>query len=86
MALGVTFLNKHCFVNDMKKTRLDSGATLLSRSHEIRLEVLQSVMGWNLVVIDLAEYMELFNKGKDAKEEREQYIMTRIKLQEEPEQ
>lgn len=41
MALGVTFLNKHCFVSDMKKSKVEEGPTLLSRSHEIRLEVLE---------------------------------------------
>ena len=86
MAIGVTFLNNHCYVNDVKlpdrrsagmghrgrstKTatnkgskdkRNDYGPTLLKRSVELQLEIYQTVLGWNMLVIDQAEYLELFN-------------------------
>ena len=79
MAIGVTFLNKHCFVTDLKPLK-DEGPTLIKRSIELKLEVLQQILGWNLLIIDEAEYMELFNKGKEAKEEREAYIMERLNI------
>ena len=56
----MVFLNKYCFVNDMKPSKLDQGPSLLKRTEELRLEILQEVLGWKLLIIDEAEYMSLF--------------------------
>lgn len=53
---------------------------MLSRSHELRLEILEQVLGWKLLVVDLDEYQELFALGKSAKADREEYIMSRLRL------
>jgi len=39
MAIGVTFLNKHCFVTDLKPLK-DEGPSLVKRSIELKLEIL----------------------------------------------
>ena len=77
-AIGITLLNKHCFIADLKP--LKGEPHLLRRSHELKLEILQEVLGWQLLVIDEQEYMDLFNQGKQKKEEREAYIMDRIQF------
>ena len=62
MAIGVTFLNNHCFVNDLKPSKLEKGVpSLLKRSVELKLEILEEILGWNILVIDQAEYLDLFN-------------------------
>lgn len=40
MAIGVTLLNKHCYVTDLKPLK-DEGPTLVKRTVEIKLEVLE---------------------------------------------
>jgi len=39
-----------------------------------------------MLVVDEAEYMELFNQGKEAKEEREAYILDRLNIGQEESQ
>ena len=60
MAIGVTFLNKHCFVNDLKKSKMEEGPQLLRRSVELKMEILEQILGWTMLVLDEDEYMELF--------------------------
>ena len=83
VALGVVFLNKHCFVHDLKPSKLEHGPTLLRRSVEVRLQILEEILGWKLLVIDEAEYMELFKQGKSKKKEREEYVLSRLQFDEE---
>ena len=61
LAIGVTFLNKHCFVNDLKPSKSEKGPSLLKRSVEIKLEIMEQILGWTLLIIDEAEYLEMFN-------------------------
>ena len=79
MAIGVTFHNAHCQVTDLKPIKSE-GNTLVKRSVEMKLEILEQVLGWDLLVVDEAEYMELFRRGKEAKEEREAYILDRLNI------
>ena len=46
----------------------------------MRLEILEQVLGWKLLIVDLDEYQELFALGKSAKADREEYIMSRLQL------
>lgn len=74
LALGVTFLNDHCFVNDLKQTKLEKGPELLKRSVELKLEILERALGYTLLVVDEREYLDLFKKGKEAKKQRQEYL------------
>lgn len=80
MAIGVTFLNKHCFVNDLKPSKVEKGPQLLKRSIELKMEVQEQILGWTMLVLDESEYMELFNQGKEAKQAREEYVMSRLHI------
>ena len=41
MGIGVTFVNKHCCVNDLSLSKAEEGPSLLKRSYELKLEVLE---------------------------------------------
>ena len=65
--VGITFLNPHCFIPG------EEGQ--LKRSFELKIEILTELLGWNLLVVDQQEFMEL-----KSIEDREAYISERLKL------
>ena len=60
-------MNAHCFIPG------EEGQ--LKRSFELKIEILTELLGWNLLVVDQQEFMEL-----KSIEDREAYISERLKL------
>ena len=74
--LGVTFLNKHCLVVDLAgSSQADEQEPLLKRTFELKLQILQDMLGWQLLVLDEAEFTKL-----KSKQEKEEYIMERLQI------
>ena len=72
--IGVTFLHKHCLVVDLAgSSQADEQEPLLKRTFELKLRILQDMLGWQLLVVDEAEYTKL-----KSKQEKEEYIMERL--------
>ena len=63
--LGITFLNKHCYVPDIYSEK--AGEPLVKRSVELKLDFLKDFLGWQLLVIDEGDFLKLKSrKDKEA--------------------
>ena len=72
--IGVSFLNKHCLITDLAGNSMaDEQEPLIKRSYELKLEILQNFLGWQLLIVDEVEFSRLGSKA-----EKEQYIMDRL--------
>ena len=75
--IGVSFLNKHCLITDLAGNPLtEDQEPLLKRSYELKLEILQNLLGWQLLIVDEEEFTRLGSKA-----EKEGYIMDRLQVQ-----
>ena len=74
--LGVTFLNKHCLVVDLAgSSQAAEQEPLLKRTFELKVQILQDMLGWQLLVVDEADFAKL-----KSKQEKEEYIMSRLQV------
>ena len=51
----------------------DEQEPLIKRSYELKLEILQNFLSWQLLIVDEVEFSRLGSKA-----EKEQYIMDRL--------
>jgi hypothetical protein len=82
MLIGVTFLNKHCFVPDIYGDRNKDGKCepLVKRSVELKFDFLRDVLGWQLLVIDETDFSRL-----QTKKDKEAFVANLLRQPEEPE-
>ena len=79
MFIGITFLNKHCFVPDLYADSKDKeNQMLIKRSVELKYEFLRNIFNWQLLIIDEADFQKL-----KTKEEKEKFILSRLQQPEE---
>ena len=48
---------------------------MLKRTYELKLEILQDMLGWQLLVVDEGEFLKL-----KSKQEKEEYILSRLQI------
>ena len=51
--IGITFLNKHCYVPDLYS---ETKELLVKRSVELKFDFLRDFLGWQLLIIDEADF------------------------------
>jgi len=68
LLIGITFLNKHCYVPDIYSDKGKS-EPLVKRSVQLKFDFLRDFLGWQLLVIDENEFAKL-----PSKKEKEAYI------------
>ena len=54
---------------------------MIKRSFELKLEILQKCLGWNLLILDEKEYAEMVHEGgPGAFDRRKKYIFDRLRF------